>query len=191
MSKLTGIFEKLAELDYIPTEELNQRLTNKQAPTTLLNFLGNRALYPESIPLTKEDAEVDLALLRELIIKEPQLIYNQESKKITLDQGLVNRFPPLNKLIISLVEALNLSGITQVFIKNDSNVSLIGSIIAVAASTESIPLTLNNINHDLTIDTISMIPILDQHVTLKIGSGQEVVVAGGELGVVFDTRHKI
>jgi hypothetical protein len=191
MAKLTSIFEYLQDLDYIPTEEINRWLKHQVVPNSLLNFLGNRVLYPESISVTKEDLEIDRALLREILKRKPELIYDQNSRKIFLDPSLVNRVPPKNDFVVALVEALDLTGITQIIFRNGKEETLLGSVVVLASASDQIEISLNNLEQQLQIGTITVIPMLGQNIILKIGKDQEVKVSGGEIGIIFDTRHKM
>jgi hypothetical protein len=190
MSKLTGIFDLLNEVDYISPEEINQWLPHKLSPPALLNFIGNRALYPESIAITNEELEIDLAIFRELVKKNHDLVLDGNLQKIILDQKLVNRFPPLSKLATCVVEVLPLPGVTRIFVRNDGVDILVGSVVTLATTKQEIKITLPTEEKTINVGNITLIPLSEKSINIKIGQDeQEISAFGGELGVIFDTRN--
>lgn len=96
--KVTGIFDVFKNLDQIPAEDVAHWLHPAPQPTILQNFLANRVLYPQSVPITPQDMQLDLAVLREALKREPTF-FDPQNKKIYIPEDFINRIPDLRQLI--------------------------------------------------------------------------------------------
>src|SRR3990167_9440024 len=67
MPKLTGLFSSFDDLDQISPEAIASWLKPAPELTSLENYLANKILYPQAVPLTKHDMQIDLAILREAL----------------------------------------------------------------------------------------------------------------------------
>ena len=193
MPTLTGIFQIFADLDKIPVEDINRWLKNKVPPRRLLNFVGNRIQYPQAISQSAEDLEIDLAILREAVRRQSSFVYNPLSNKIILPKQLVDRFPPILKLVSAISQALNLKEVTQIFLKDQNGEAILGSIIVPNLNfiNGSIKIYLGNFSKTLTAGTLTQLPIATPTINLKIDKEKDVLAFGGRLGVLIDLRKKI
>lgn len=97
MVSLSGIFDSFDNLDKIDINSLTAWLKNPPSFVQLENYLANKILYPETLPLTDADMKIDLAILREALrINSP----NSDSKEGPLlgDNSFINI--TLRKIII-------------------------------------------------------------------------------------------
>lgn len=67
MPKLTGLFDSFDNLDQIPPEAIASWLKPVPPLDYLENYLATRILYPQTLPLTEQDMQIDLAILREAL----------------------------------------------------------------------------------------------------------------------------
>ncbi|TSC86887.1 MAG: Uncharacterized protein G01um10147_762 [Microgenomates group bacterium Gr01-1014_7] len=67
MPKLSGLFDSFDNLDQIDINNLISWLKPAPNPIQLENYLANKILYPQSLPLTPTDMQIDLAILREAL----------------------------------------------------------------------------------------------------------------------------
>lgn len=189
MPKLSGIFEQFKNLDQIPIENITRWLKS-QPPHTIENFLANRLLYPQVVPISLQDVDIELAILREALVGERSTFATD--KKITIPEELINRFP-MDKLIEIFIDTFKPLGVVQIM--RDQEV--IGSFIK---------LNFGNLNE---------IEFLIEDKKVKIKKGQLMVVAcpahchinfksekpiiedkkegplemfGGKIGLIFDGR---
>ncbi|MDD5147713.1 MAG: hypothetical protein PHV63_04175 [Candidatus Daviesbacteria bacterium] len=63
----TGLFDSFDNLDQISVEAVSSWLKPAPQLTQLKNYLANKILYPRSLPLTKQDMQIDLAILCEAL----------------------------------------------------------------------------------------------------------------------------
>lgn len=177
MPKLTGPFEKFQNLEKISLFGVK----------SLENFIGNRILYPQTIPLIHQELETDFAILKEALTFNPQLVYDQKNKKIILSKELSERFPPQAKLITIIIDALNLKGVISVYLKDQDRVEQIGSIII----PDSLPDAVCQIDGrqvKLKKGKSLVFPLRDHHLRIKIAHQSEMVVSGGDFGLMIDLR---
>lgn len=111
-----GLFDSFDNLDQISTEAVSSWLKPVPLRTYLENYLANKILYPKSLPLTKQDMLVDLAILREALKMNTPKGF-QKSNALLGDNTFLNF--TLRKILIPLrfLEFVpNLAILTTVFI---------------------------------------------------------------------------
>lgn len=116
MPKLPSLFDSFDNLDQILPEDIASFLKPVPQLAQLEDYLANRILYPQTIPQTAFDMQIDLSILREALkINGP--------KPIDKNNGLLGDNPFLNitlrKILIPakfLNFVPNLAQLTQVFI---------------------------------------------------------------------------
>lgn len=199
MPKLTGIFEQFRDLDKIPTQDISVWTKERSQLTILENYLGNRILYPQTIPVTALDMDIDYAILLEAARRQPELFFNPVQRKIMLSQEYFVRFPPLQKLLTSLITVLKPKGINTVFLSNGRLVTQVGSVIGVMAllgdkaaefkDQETVTIMVNQKAALFKFGQIYIIPTNDRHNVIKIDGQNEIMVPGGEVGIFLDLRN--
>lgn len=117
MPKLTGLFGIFDNLDKIPVEAIAFWLKPPPNLIQLENYLANKILYPQTLPLTEYEMKIDLAILREALrINGPKGI-DKKTNSLLGDNPFLNI--TLRKLIIPkkfLSFVPNLVSLTWVFV---------------------------------------------------------------------------
>ena len=67
MAKLSGLFDTFDNLDSLVAENIVRWLKPIPQTVQVENYLANKILYPQTLPVTKEDMQLDLAILREAL----------------------------------------------------------------------------------------------------------------------------
>ena len=189
-----------------PVEELVKWLKHLPDPIILKNFIANRVLYPQIIPVTKEEMEWELAILREAVRNTPDF-FNPTARKILIPASFLSRVPDLSKLVWVFVDAYLLNwtknnpgqNIWTVVLRNEDKDEVIGSIIIpeLAEQTSSIQILVNEKNVQIPKGGLAVIPCdvnkckigfkVNKGVLLGINEGM-VEVYGGKLGLIVDGR---
>ena len=194
MPKLTGIFEDLEGLDSLPIEDVNNFLAEKEHVYVLQNFLGNRILYPQTIPASKRDMEIDLAILCAYMRLHQEIFYMVGLKRIMIPEKIELRFPPLANLLYYFPEIFDLDEVVELAIKKESSqVVIIGSIIS--------PKVGDPKSEKLTQVLINGQSIkLDPHGMTYFGTNQNsnevelpnktLTVAGGSVGIIINQKQE-
>ncbi len=191
MPKLSGIFDIFSGIEKIPISDIASWLKQKGDPHILQNEIGNRILYPQIVPITKQDLNIDLAILREVVFRQPDKIYSVKDQKIVIPEEFIYRLPPLINLVIALLQALNPQGVTTIYIKSAGVLKLVGSAVAppFTGDKENLSLEVNGVNAGpLRSGGVMLFPFKDKHLRIKIGKEFENTAPGGELGLIIDLR---
>lgn len=125
MAKLPGLFDSFDNLDTIEIDSLITWLksVSLSIPSYQLeNYLANKVLYPQTLPITAQDMKIDLAILREALrINGPKLgtdsnpllgdnpFLNTTLRKIIIPQRFLYFVPNLTSLIWAFVDGLLLN----------------------------------------------------------------------------------
>lgn len=192
MSHLTGVFDQFPELDKVLPQNLLQWLSVKEDLHFLANFLGNRVLYPQTIPLNKQELEIDFAILREAIKQKPMLFYEPQANKILIPEQFLQRFPPLSKLAGAVIEAINPKGVIQIFVKSQKKLELVGSLISpmdykLDVKESKAKIIVEGVETILNLNTLYISQTTSPEVKIKIGEA-DYKASGGKLGVIIDLR---
>lgn len=145
----TGLFDSFDNLDQISAEAVSSWLKPVPRLTQLENYLANKILYPQSLPITRQDMQIDLAVLREALkINIPQgvqqlnaLLGDNPFLNITLRKILIPvRFlafvPDLAGLTLAFIDALLLNRTRKdwfqdiwTIVLTDTSDEIVGSVV--------------------------------------------------------------
>ncbi|MBI2593387.1 hypothetical protein HYW44_01985 [Candidatus Daviesbacteria bacterium] len=195
MPHLSGVFEQFPNLDKVSSLNLSAWLHIQVDKHNLANILGNRIIYPQTVALTKSDLEIDLAILREALKQRPALVYEPQTNKIYIPELFLQRFPPLTRLAGVIIEAINPKGVIQIYLKDKTQVKLLGSLISppnvskLVKDKGKIKIVVMGVEGTLSPNTLSISRIVAPQIKMKI-ENTSYSVPGGELGVVIDLRVK-
>ncbi len=194
MPRLSGVFDQFANLDNITAEDINRWLKVKIEQHALDNFIANRIYYPQTIPMTVQEMEIDLALLREALKSGDKKFYNLSTNKIIIPDEFVNRFYPTYQLVTAFIDGLKLSlnEITQVFLQQAGTKKLVGSIFLPATIPEKNPVSIKigQQKYELRLNTLTLLPINQIGLKITIEQDKELVIDGGSIGIFVDLRRK-
>lgn len=193
MPKLSGVFEIFKNLEKIPPENLNNWLKIKQEVHILQNFVGNRVLYPQVVPLNAVDMSLDIALLIEAIKLDKSAFLDEEGKKILIPKDLYGRFPNLSQLALTFIQALDPIGVWTINLKSPEEEVLLGTVIAPSVLTSDGPMkvVVNGREYQSALGQISIYPNQDHHLEVIVDSLDKVLVSGGDVGLLIDLRKGV
>lgn len=150
MPKLSGLFDSFDNLDQIPIENISSWLKVVPNLIQLENYLANKILYPQTLPLTETDMKIDLAILREALrINGPKLnlgknnpllgdnpFLNITLRKILIPQRFLTFVPGLISITWAFVDGLLLNRRKEDFfwdlwtvVLTDDTDEIVGSIL--------------------------------------------------------------
>lgn len=193
MPHLSGVFEQFGDLDKVSIDEIAKWVSQKNEIHFLINYLGNRILYPQAIPLTLKELEIDLAILREAIKLKPSLVYEPQTNKILIPKAFAERFPPIVNTAKAVVEGLNPKGVHNIYIYDKGSQRLVGSVISplspqkLSKDEKSVVLSGMAIRRALPLNSVTVMPTPASEVTIVLGD-EEFKASGGEVGIIVDLR---
>jgi|SRR3989338_3905831 len=194
MSKVSGIFEKFENLDKIPIDDISRGLV-PQPPHLIENLLANLLLYPQVAAIKKEDIDIELSILREVIRRSPSNYYSAKEKKIFIPAEFMTRFPDLNKLALAFVDGLSPKGIAQIVLGKRE---IVGSFIKIEFNQDkdNFEMLVLEKKYSFNKGGLAIIPCNHHcHITFKSDIGKidnkseaTLEILGGRLGLVVDGR---
>lgn len=123
MIRPTGLFDSFDNLDAISAEAIASWLRPVPQLKQLENYLANKILYPQALPLTEFDMKIDLAILREALKMSKALasaspkndllgdspFLNITLRKVLIPVRFLNSVPNLASLVWVFIDALLLN----------------------------------------------------------------------------------
>lgn len=219
MPKFSGLFDSFDNLDQINPE--NVALWLKRAPQLiqLENYIANRILYPQSIPISAYDMEIDLAILREVLkltfsqiqkddtISGENPFLNPTLRKILIPRRFLNYVSDLTRLTWTFVDALPLPKKRDFFadlwtiVLTDDADEIIGSLLLPEFKSPASHMELNVSGKIYQIKSGSLVvlpcPKERCEISYKFNQGKilgksenSVEIFGGKLGVMIDGRTR-
>lgn len=186
-TKISGVFEQFPNLDKVTFESVKRWLNFKVEDHTLENFIANRLLYPQTVPMNEQEMEIDLSILRETLKMDNRLLYNPFKSSIIIPEEFEVRFPPLIKLISALCDVLVLKEVTKIYVKSWVGTHPMGSIVIPKSIHPTSLITLGGKKYQVKPNSLNQISVPERQQMLQIDSFN-AGVSGGEFGVFIDLR---
>ncbi len=207
MPKISGIFDQFKDIDLIPIPDILSWLGRSPNTYFVENYIANLLFYPQTIPTTIEELEIELAVLREVLKKAPQF-FDTSKKKINISEDFMARFPDLKKLAWAFIDGYKPQGITELVLVKKGYNMVLGSVIApdfqkpdgladIIFPKKPNPSAQRIYN--LKQGTILELPCLLPKIQMEFKSADAILlnqkelaveIAGGEIGIIFDGRGK-
>lgn len=199
MVKLPGLFDSFDNLDQISIEAVASWLKPQPQLLQLENYLANRILYSQTIPLTETDMQIDLAILREALkIGNPFL--NTTLRKMLIPAKFLEYVPDLKSLVWAFIDALVLQDIWTIVLTGDCD-EIVGSVVLpqFESSSGKMGLSVMGKNYSILPGGLTVIPCPKERCGIaysflkgKILGKQSstLEIYGGRLGLVIDGRRK-
>lgn len=219
MPQFIGLFDSFDNLDQIKVEDIAAWLKTPLQQHQLENYLANRILYPQTLPMNAFDMEIDLAILREAL----KLTLNQTKqnnfladspflsmtlRKILIPSRFLNAIGDLKKLTWAFVDALPIDlkrkdwfeDLWSIVLTNDIDETA-GTLILpeFAGSSGEIEVNIMGHSYKVKVGSLLIIPCLkdkcEASYKLKQGkllgkSENSLQVSGGRLGIMIDARKR-
>lgn len=220
MVKLSGLFDSFDNLDQITPEAISSWLKSTLQTSKLENYLANRILYPQALPLTETDMQIDLAVLREALkMYVPQRekannilggnpFLNRTLRKILIPARFLEYAPDLKSLVWAFIDALILSRNRQDFYQDIWTIVLtgdfdeiVGSVILPQfdSSSGKMELSVLGKNYKILPGGLTVIPCPKERCQItysclkgKVFGKQSsaIEIYGGRLGLIIDGRRE-
>lgn len=193
MPHLSGVFDQFPDLEKVSSEQLSVWISQKPETHFLNNFLGNRILYPQTVPLTQKEMEIDFAILRAAVRLRPGFVFQPQTNKIIIPKLFAERFLPLQKMVTSIIEGINPKGVHFIYIKDHAKVKMLGTVISplnpqrLSTDEKTVKFTAGKIVVNLPLNVISTVILQVSESMVTLGN-EEYKALGGEIGVIVDLR---
>lgn len=219
MPRLPGLFDSFDNLDQINVEDIARWLKPEPQFSYIENYLAQRILYPQTIPVTASDMNLDLAILREAVrlsagpdekgaMLGSNPFINFTLRKILIPSKFLNFVKDLQTLTWVFTDALVTNRVKKDFFEDLWTVELIGeanetvgSILVPEfnSSEGELQLGVSNKIYKVSAGTLTVVPCKKSRceVTFRVKMGKilgkddlSVEVSGGRLGLLIDGRSQ-
>lgn len=217
---MSSFFDAFDNLDQIPLDLISRWIKPKINPLQLENYIANKILFPQTMPISEYEMQIDLAILREALrINGPKLdskdallgnnaFLNINLRKILIPDKFLKFVPNLQTLVIAFLDGLLLGKDKEDFYEDlwtivltDDVDEVIGSAILPRINNKDaqVEVNINNQNFRIKAGTLMIIPCTLERcpISYKLKGAQalgknegSLEIYGGRLGVVVDARLK-
>ncbi len=186
MSKLSGVFESFLDLDKIPVTDIVRWLKSIKDTNAIENAIANRIIYPQTIPVTKIDLEIDFAILKELLLRNPAIFYDSKNNRIVISEQYEQIFNPLSRLVTLICDVINLPAqVVNIYAARGNR--LLGSVIApkISGNFSEVLIELNNYSKILEVGKTYLLPIKEKQISVCLNKQLTLNLVGGDIGVII------
>lgn len=199
MPKIHGLIDDFPNLEQINSSDLKPVVGQKIDPKLIDNILGNRILYSEVIPETKEDHELEVALLTQAVKIHSKIYYHPTLRRVYIPESLLFRIPNLADLVWIFIQALNPIEINTLYLKQETGeVKVLGSFIRpkLILDKGQIDLYVEGKLYQIKFGEHLVVPSLLRKLDIRFESKQAILlgknnfsaeVSGGLVGLIIDT----
>lgn len=207
MSRLPGLFDSFDNLDQISPEAIASWIRPIPDLDQLEDYLANRILYPQTIPLTERDMQIDSSILREALKMYKAQLLNTTTRKILIPEKFLNFLPDRLTLVKIFIDAYLLNREKRDYFQDLWTVVLTGGIDEVIGSVlfpqfvgndGTMIIKLQDKSYEVRQGNLSLIPCPKDRCEIAyeiqkgklLGSQENAFeVYGGKLGLVVDGRN--
>ncbi len=201
---MPSFFQDLPNLHTLDPKNILLHLSGKFNLGQIENYLANKVLYPQIVPITQTDLVIEIAILKEVVRLDPTRFYNNQSHRIFVYPELLTLFPNPLHLVYLVLDVVRPLAMTTVTLKGEISRDIgtyIKPQIKNPKGVVNIELREKNVVtgkvFPLQIGSITPIPALFDKADITFSSNDatlfssnkiDLEVAGGEIGIIVDTR---
>lgn len=138
MSRLPNIFENFTNLYQISIPQIQSKLSFTLHPVVVENYVANRLLFPQAVPTTKIEVQLEMAILSAVVTLNHGFFYNQTLSKISIPSDYTQVYPDIDRLVQTVIESVGLQGQAAINIPNPGGHDTQGTAIALPPKPSSI-----------------------------------------------------
>lgn len=187
MDHLPNIFKNFDNLYEVNVADIQSRLGVSLPPIVIENYVANRLLFPYAIPSTKQESQLELAILGAVVSHNSGFFYNQALQKITIPPEYNLVYQNINQLVEVVISNVGLVSQATIVIPNLTGHNTTGSAIAIPASPKPITVVYDNLKAEfVTGNFLHLPPKPTNSITIDNTS---YTLTPGELGVyIFSNK---
>ena len=207
MAKLSAFFDSFDNLDQIPLELISRWIKPKIKDAQLENYIANKILYPQTLPMSEYEMQIDLAILREALrINGPKEGDNKDTllgnnaflninlRKIIIPDKFLRYAPNLQTLVWIFLDGLLIDKVRDDFyedlwtvILSDDVDEVVGSVTLprIESKDAQIEVNIGNQSFKIKAGTLMIIPCEAQRcpISYKLRGAQALGKDEGSLEV--------
>src|SRR3989344_316237 len=183
MPKVTGVFDRFENLEKIPAENIAKWLSMHPDSAAIENYIANRVIYSQTVPVTLNDQNIDFAILREALRAAP-IYFKQNQKKIFIPADFLQITPDIKKLVNIVIDAFEPKG-------------LITFVLTARKKDDILYFELEGKNFKIKPGNLTILPCPKDHCHVNFKSQGSTIfgktelvfeIPGGKIGLIVDGR---
>jgi hypothetical protein len=195
MPQLGGVFDLFPELDAITAGDIIALSSQQFEHHFVENHLANRVLYPQSVAVTKQELDLDFFILEVAVSRHPEIFFDQNQNRIVIPDKAVVYFPPLARLISTILLSTPDDKVTDIWLKSQSEQKILGSCIPLSLIQAmniagEVKITIQNEEKTLIPGQLNLIPVKEKQVRVDFNQTNFLTAVGGSLGIFVDLRSR-
>ena len=197
MPKVTGVFDRFENLEKIPAENIAKWLSMHPDSAAIENYIANRVIYSQTVPVTLNDQNIDFAILREAQRAAP-IYFKQNQKKIFIPADFLQITPDIKKLVNIVIDAFEPKGLITFVLTARTKDEILGSLVTVNCKKEDmLYFELEGKNFKIKPGNLTILPCPKDHCHVNFKSQGSTIfgktelvfeIPGGKIGLIVDGR---
>lgn len=201
-----GLFDSFDNLDQVSAEAIISWLKPIPQLTYIENYLANKILYPQTLPQTDYEMQIDLAILREVLRLDDNPFLNIALRKVMIPARFLQFVPTLEILTSVFIDAFllnrqkgDLFEDLWTIVLTDNIYETVGSVLLpqFAGTGGVMSLSLLGKTYKIRQGILTVIPCTRERceIAYKLQKGKvlgktedAIEVYGGKLGLIVDGR---
>lgn len=186
------------DIEQITPDDIAKWLKNPPEGIYIANFLANKLLYPQALPVSVLELEIEFAILREYLKKNPGF-FDKEGGKIIIPESFIQRFANLPRIVWAYIDVFEAKDITKVVVRDKRGSIVVGSILTpiFRQKAGNFILKVENKTFKIKYGTLAALPCPSSHCDIQFQSRDATIlqknesrveVYGGSLGLLVDGR---
>lgn len=184
MDHLPNVFKNFDNLYKISASQIQSRLPFTLPPVVIENYVANRLLFPFTIPQTKQELQLDLAILSAVAALNSGFFYNQAQRKITIPGEFTEVYQNIDELVQTIISSIFLGDQATIIIPNLTGHNTTGTAIALPSQNKPLQVIYNNKSYQVPVGSHLHLPPASN--TISINS-TDYQITPGELGIYLNS----
>ena len=151
------------------------------------NYVANKQLFPHTIPISISEMNVELAILSQVVKLNSNFFYNNNLKKIIIPEEFDDYYKGRDALIKAVCLGLDLSGVSQIVIRQNTNTNLSGSVVVRKTPNKKVAVMISPNTYTQNVPATSLYTLNSSPCSATI-DGEVFSLQGGSLGLTLITE---
>lgn len=180
MDHLPNVFKNFDNLYQINVTQVQSRLTFSMPLVVIENYIANRLLFPYAVPLSKQESQLEYAILGAIVTLNSGYFYNQALQRITIPAEYNLIYQDINLLILTVIQNVNLNISATIEIPNLTGRNTTGMAIAIKSPGNS---QIVYDNQSYTLESGKTLHLPPKSIGVISINHTDTTIASGQLGI--------
>lgn len=184
MDHLPSVFKNFDNLYKISATQIQSRLPFTVPPVVIENYVANRLLFPHTVPQTRQELQLDLAILSTVATLNSGFFYNQAQNKITIPSEFTEIYQNIDELIQTIIAGVFLGGQATIIIPNLTGHNTTGMAISLPSQNKPLQVIYDSKSYQIPVGDHLHLPPTGHTITIN---NTDYQINPGELGIYLNS----